>query len=355
MTNRHHPAPLRVVVAGLGQMGRSHALAYHANPAYAVVGLYNRTPVDLPAELRGYPMLESFESGLALKPDVVSINTYTDSHAELALRAIRAGAHVFVEKPLALTLASAQAVVDAAREHGRKLVIGYILRHHPAWTEFVRAARELGAPYVMRMNLNQPSTGAAWELHKRLMQSTPPMVDCGVHYVDMMCQITDARPVQVRGMGVRLSDEIPAGQVNYGHLQLLFDDGSVAWYEAGWGPMMSHTASMVKDVIGVRGAVSLVMGEDADAADIDNHTRAGQLRVRAVEAAGSANAGYADAWLPMSEGVNHQWLCDREQASLAVAIRDDIDLSRHHEDAIRSLSIVLAAERSMRERRAIDI
>jgi predicted dehydrogenase len=346
---------LRVVVAGLGQMGKSHALAYHHNPAYEIVGLFNRGRVELPPELSAYPMLDSFDAGLALNPAVVSINTYTDSHAELAIKAMRAGAHVFVEKPLALSVESAQAVIDAARDNARKLVIGYILRHHPAWLAFIRAARELGAPFVMRMNLNQPSTGAAWELHKRLMQSTPPIVDCGVHYIDIMCQITDARPVQVRGMGVRLSSEIAADQTNYGHLQLLFDDGSVGWYEAGWGPMMSHTASIVKDVIGAKGAVSLVMGDNTDAADIENHTKAGQLRLHSAASTEPDGAAGADAWMPMAEGVDHQWLCDKEQAFLAHAIHNDVDLTRHHQDAARSLHIVLAAEQSMRERRAIDL
>ncbi|TIP71723.1 MAG: gfo/Idh/MocA family oxidoreductase, partial [Mesorhizobium sp.] len=78
---------------------------------------------------------------------------------------------------------------------------------------------------------------------------TSPIVDCGVHYLDVMLQITDARPVEVRGMGLRLSDEIAPTMYNYGHLQVLFDDGSVGWYEAGWGPMISETAFFVKDVI----------------------------------------------------------------------------------------------------------
>jgi len=346
---------LRVFVVGLGQMGRSHALAYHKSPAYQIVGLHNRGPVDLPAELHDYPMLSSYEEGLALRPDVVSINTYTDSHAELAVAALRAGAHVFVEKPLALTLESASEVIDTARRVGRKLVIGYILRHHPSWAELIRAARRLGPPYVMRMNLNQPSTGAAWEIHKRLLRSTPPTVDCGVHYVDVMCQITDARPVQVRGMGVRLAADIADDQVNYGHLQVLFEDGSVGWYEAGWGPMISRTATVVKDVIGPKGAVSLVMGDDADSADIETHTKAGQLRLRALEFNAGGVAGTTESLIPIHDEVDHQILCDREQAFLARAIAGDLDLTRHHEDAIRSLAIVLAAERSMRERRAVDL
>jgi hypothetical protein len=50
---------------------------------------------------------------------------------------------------------------------------------------------------------------------------------------------------------------------NYGHLQVIFADGSVGWYEAGWGPMMSETAFFVKDVITPHGCVSIVMDEGA--------------------------------------------------------------------------------------------
>ena len=59
--------PLRTFVIGLGQMGRSHALAYHANPGFEIVGLGNRSPVALPEALRSYPRIDSFQEGLALK------------------------------------------------------------------------------------------------------------------------------------------------------------------------------------------------------------------------------------------------------------------------------------------------
>lgn len=124
--------PLRVFVAGLGQMGRSHALAYHASPGFEIVGLYNRSPVDLPTELSDYPLLGSYEEGLALAPDLVAISTYTDSHADFAVAAMEAGAHVFVEKPLAGTAEEARRVTDCAQRTGKKLVVGYILRHHPS-------------------------------------------------------------------------------------------------------------------------------------------------------------------------------------------------------------------------------
>ena len=114
------------------------------------------------------------------------------------------------------------------------------------------------------------------------MRTTSPIVDCGVHYVDVMCQITDAAPVEVRGMGLRLSDEIAATMYNYGHFQVLFADGSLGWYEAGWGPMMSDTAFFVKDVVSPNGAVSIRMPETARSDDIDTHTRTSTIRLHRV-------------------------------------------------------------------------
>jgi predicted dehydrogenase len=348
-------ATLRTVVAGLGQMGVSHALAYGRHPGFTVLGLHNRSPVALPPELATYPLHDSFEALLELRPDLVSINTYTDSHEALAIAAMEAGAHVFVEKPLAATAEGARRVIETAKRTGRKLVVGYILRHHPSWVRFIEEARRLGPPFVMRMNLNQQSSGAAWEIHKRLMESTSPVVDCGVHYLDVMCQITDGRPVQVRGMGVRLTDEIAPGQVNYGHLQVLFDDGSVGWYEAGWGPMISKTAFFVKDVISPGGSVSIVMDEAARSADVETHTKTARLRIHSTATGADGRFRHADLLVSMADEPGHQALCEREQAFVHRAITEDLDLTRHMEDAVRSLEIVLAADRSMRERRSVDL
>ena len=346
---------IRTLVIGLGQMGVSHALAYHRNPGFEIVGLVNRSTVDLPRELAGYDVLDDLEAGLALRPELVSVNTYTDSHAEFAIAAMEAGAHVFVEKPLAPTLADAERIVATARRTGRKLVIGYILRHHPSWQEFIRRARALGPPFVMRMNLNQQSSGSAWEIHKRLLASTSPVIDCGVHYLDVMLQITDAKPVQVRGMGVRLSNEIAADQVNYGHLQVVFDDGSVGWYEAGWGPMISETAFFVKDVMGPRGSVSIVMDEGAASASVDTHTKTARIRVHSAARGPDGAFLTPDVVTSMADEPGHQDLCEREQAFVLDAIQHDRDLGAHMDDALRSLAIVLAADVSMREMRAVDL
>lgn len=332
---------IRVMIAGMGNMGISHALACHESPDFRIVGLVNRSIPDLPDSLRDYPLSHDYAEALArLKPDLVVIATYSDSHADFAVAAMRAGAHVFVEKPLATNVADARRVVDCAAATGRKLVVGYILRHHPGWQRLIAEARALGGPFVFRLNLNQQSSGPSWAVHKALMRTTSPIVDCGVHYVDVMCQITDAAPVEVRGMGLRLSDEIAPDMYNYGHFQVLFADGSVGWYEAGWGPMMSDAAFFVKDVVSPNGAVSIRMPADARSDDIDTHTQTSTLRIHRV--------GREHEDLSMQSEPGHQELCDAELAFVARAIAGDLDLTRHMQDAVQSLAVCLAADESVR-------
>ncbi len=339
-------AVLKTLIVGLGNMGQSHALALHHHPGAQIIGLVNRSPRDLDPALQDYPRFDSFEAGMALAPDLVVIATYSDSHADLAIRAMRAGAHVFVEKPLATTLDDARRVVAVAQETGRKLVVGYILRHHPSWITLIAEARALGGPFVFRMNLNQQSKGAEWAVHKALMQTTSPLVDCGVHYVDVMCQITDAAPVRVQGMGLRLSDEIAADMYNYGQLQVFFADGSVGWYEAGWGPMMSETAFFVKDVVSPRGSVSIVDAGKTGSSDIDGHSKTGAILVHRPD---------GDRIIDTSDEPGHQALCDAEQAFVLRAIAQDLDLTRPLQDVVQSLRICLAADESIRMGRPVDL
>jgi predicted dehydrogenase len=204
----------------------------------------------------------------------------------------------------------------------------------------------------MRMNLNQQSHGPAWNWHRNLMESLSPLVDCGVHYVDVMCQMTGARPLRVSAIGARLSEELKPGMYNYGQLQVSFEDGSVGWYEAGWGPMMSEVAFFVKDVVGPKGSVSIVKDPNESAAggsdDIDSHTKTNCLRVHHAAIDASNEFVKPDEFISTEDEPDHQALCEREQACLLRAIQENLDLSDHMADAVNSLLIVLAADESFR-------
>ena len=344
-------------------MGASHARSYHKMPDFEIVGLVSRGPASrgaLSRELGGLPEFSDYYEALkATRPDVVSINTYPETHGAYARAAIAAGAHVFCEKPLAESVEEAQSIVDAAKAAKRKLVIGYILRVHPAWAKFVEIARTLGKPLVMRMNLNQQSRGSMWDTHRSLMNSMSPIVDCGVHYVDVMCQMTGSRPLRVSAIGARLTDEIKPDMYNYGQLQVVFEDGSVGWYEAGWGPMMSEVAFFVKDVVGPKGSVSIVKDpneQNTVASDnVDSHTKTNCLRLHHAELDASNQPVRPDEFISTEDEPDHQALCDREQAFLLNAIKNDVDLSDHMHDAVNSLRIVLAADESVKTGQVVTL
>jgi predicted dehydrogenase len=300
----------------------------------------------------GHALFADYEEALKeTRPDAVCISTYPDTHEAFAIMAFEQGCHVFMEKPIADSVEGAERVAAASKKFNRKLVIGYILRHHPSWIRFIEEARQLGKPLVMRMNLNQQSHGYMWDVHRNLMKSLSPIVDCGVHYIDVMCQMVRSKPVQVSAIGARLTEDIPAGNYNYGQLQIRFEDGSVGWYEAGWGPMMSETAFFVKDVIGPRGCASIVAKEASSAGHSDAiaaHTKTESIRVHHADIDGSNEFTKPDTWIDLTDEPDHQELCNREQAFFVEAIRTDVDLSDHVEDAVNSLRIAFACDESVR-------
>jgi len=356
--------PIRVLVVGAGHMGRSHALAYKRISGFEIAGLCTRSPESrdkLNKELGGgcAEFGDYYEALKESQPDAVSINTYTETHWPYALAALDAGCHVFIEKPLAETVEQAEQIVAKVRETGRKMVIGYILRVHPSWQRFIELTHTLGKPLVMRMNLNQQSCGDMWNTHKSLMATCTPIVDCGVHYVDVMCQMTRSRPLRVSGIGARLTDDLPAGMINYGQLQVTFEDGSVGWYEAGWGPMMSEVAYFVKDVVGPKGCVSIVgekAGEEGQSANVEAHTQTQALRIHhAALTDDQSRFARGDEVVRLDDEPDHDELCAREQQFFLAAIQNEVDLTDHLDDAIQSMRIVAAADESFRTGKTIEL
>ncbi|MBM3177736.1 MAG: Gfo/Idh/MocA family oxidoreductase [Bacteroidetes bacterium] len=346
---------IRILVVGCGNMGASHATAYHNDPNFQICGLVStgKSKEILNQKLGNqYPLFNDFKTALDQSaPHAVCISTYPDTHEAFAIAAFQAGCHVFIEKPVADSVIGAEKVVAAAKAAGKKLVVGYILRHHPSWIKFIEVAQSLGKPLVMRMNLNQQSHGYMWNVHRSLMKSLSPIVDCGVHYIDVMCQMTRSKPVQVYAIGARLTNEIPADNYNYGQLQIRFEDGSVGWYEAGWGPMISETAFFVKDVIGPKGCVSIVAkdaGGSGKSDSIESHTKTESLRVHHADLDHNNAFTRQDDWINLTDEPDHQELCNREQQYFLKAITENIDLTDHMNDAVNSLKIAFACDDSVK-------
>ncbi|MBN1835811.1 MAG: Gfo/Idh/MocA family oxidoreductase [Spirochaetales bacterium] len=353
---------LKVLVVGVGGMGASHAKGYAELPGYEIAGFVVAGNVERARKLAGklgigVPVYTDYYQAMAeTRPEVVSINTYPNTHAEFSIHAMRQGCHVFMEKPMARTVEEAEEVARVVGETGRKLVIGYILRVHPAWVKFIELAQTLGKPLIMRMNLNQQSYAHEWEVHKTFIANMPPLVDCGVHYVDVMCQMTRSKPKIVQGIAARVSEEIDPDKHNYGALQVVFDDGSVGWYEVGWGPMMSKVAFFVKDVIGPKGCVSIEKDlAGVDPSDVSKHVTVNSIILHSSETDAEGRQAKADQIIDIEDEPDHDELCKREQEVLYRAITEDIDLSDHLEDAVNSLKICFAAVESYKTGQAVHL
>lgn len=353
---------LKVLVVGCGNMGSSHAQAYNMLDGFEICGIVStrQSKEVLNRKLGGgFKLFSDFEHALAItRPDAVCISTYPDTHESFAALALENGCHVFIEKPLASTVDGAKRLAALAKKRSRKLVVGYILRHHPSWEKFIELTQQLGKPLVMRMNLNQQSHGNKWLVHRNIMKSLSPIVDCGVHYIDVMCQMTRSKPLQVSAIGARLSADVPEGNYNYGQLQIRFEDGSVGWYEAGWGPMISETAFFVKDVIGPNGSVSIVSKEASSLGNsdsVESHTKTEALLFHKATLDKNGNFMERDTWINLEDEPDHQELCNREQLYFLNAIREDIDLTDHIEDALNSLRIAFACDESIRSGQIVKL
>ena len=156
--------------------------------------------------------------------DAVAVASHVPAHAELALRVLEGGKHCFVEKPLAVSTAEAERVVDAARELDRVLMVGHLLEYHPGVDKLkeLAAAGELGAIrylYSNRLNLGRlrADENALWSL--------------GAHDVSVVLRLAGEEPYECRAVGESYMRE---GVEDVVFCYLRFPSGVVAHLHLSW-------------------------------------------------------------------------------------------------------------------------
>lgn len=160
---------VRVCLVGAGRAAKVHANSLiHHTPGGELVAIVDSSPEALKVTADSYSLDHrylSLEAALeAADFDAVAITTPTFTHAGLAIRAAQAGKHVFLEKPMALSLEECDAIIAAARANGIVLQLGFMRRFDP---EFVTAAErieagEIGRPMMIKSLTHGPGLPPAW-------------------------------------------------------------------------------------------------------------------------------------------------------------------------------------------------
>ncbi len=204
---------LRIGVLGVGHFGRFHALKLAARGCLA--GVHDTDPARaaaVAAEL-GVPALGA--EALIAASEAVVVAAPTRFHHALAMRAIAAGRHLLVEKPLAATMAEAEEIAAAAQARGLVLQVGHIERYSAA----IRALRDSGAG---RGALAYEATRVAPFRPRALDVSV--VLDLMIHDLDLVLALADAPLAEVRAVGAR----VMSGHPDFAVAQLGFANGAAA-------------------------------------------------------------------------------------------------------------------------------
>jgi 2-alkyl-3-oxoalkanoate reductase len=128
---------LKIGVVGAGVISGIHLTAASSYPGGELVGIADRDIARARAQAERFSIKHSFDNVadlLALKPDVVHVLTPPGSHESVTLEALQAGAHVYVEKPMATSVASCERMAHAAAAANRQLCVGHCWVYNPAMT-----------------------------------------------------------------------------------------------------------------------------------------------------------------------------------------------------------------------------
>lgn len=193
--------------------------------------------------------------------DIVISATYPSSHLDILKMCIKYKKHLLCEKPITNNLKDGEEFVKLVKENPDcKVLIGHILRHNETYNKVAEMIKNgaIGKPIVIRMTQNHHTMN--WERYLTLIKETSPIVDCGVHYIDVMKWITGAEITDISAIGLRIENDLPENKYNYGLITTHLSDGSIGYYEAGWTNTIS--ANNLKEFVGPKGRITITLKKD---------------------------------------------------------------------------------------------
>jgi predicted dehydrogenase len=208
------PDPLRLAIVGAGHFGRYHVLKAAAEPRVALVGVLD-PDADKAARVAaegGARALPNLQAAVA-EAEAVIVAATTRAHHALGLRVLEAGRHLFMEKPLATTLAEADELVALATARGVVLQVGHLERFSVARSAL---ARHVSRPLAMEFARLAPFRERGTDVSV--------VLDLMIHDIDLALTLAEAPVARVEAVGRKVLSE----QLDFAQARVTFANGAVA-------------------------------------------------------------------------------------------------------------------------------
>ncbi|MEU4658743.1 Gfo/Idh/MocA family oxidoreductase [Streptomyces sp. NPDC023723] len=368
--------PLRVGMVGYAFMGAAHSQGWRTagrvfdlplNPVLAVICGRDADAVRGAADRHGWAAAETDWRALVARDDVdlVDICTPGDSHAEIALAALAAGKHVLCEKPLANTVAEAEAMTraaEAAAARGQVAMVGFNYRRVPATALARRMVAEgrIGRLRHARVTYLQdwlvdPAAPLTWRLRRELAGSGA-LGDLGAHVVDLAQYLTGERLAGVSALTETFVRErpLPGGSGTGGTGEVTVDDAAVFTGRFPSGALASFEAT--RYATGRKNALRVELnGEQGSLAfdlerlnELSFHDgtepdeRAGFRRILVTE----PGHPYLDAWWPPGHGLGYEHTFVHQARDLVHAVAAGRAPEPSFADGLQVQRVLAAVEES---------
>lgn len=205
---------LKIGVLGAGHLGKIHLRLLNQSTKYNLVGFYdpiNENAEKVAAEF-GYHSFHSIEE-LIQATDVVDIVTPTLSHYECALQAIKAGKHIFLEKPISNTVEEAEHIIALAKEFNVKGQVGHVERFNPAFK-------------AVKDKINNPMFIETHRLAEFNPRGTdvPVVLDLMIHDIDAILSVVPSKVKEIHATGTAVISDSP----DIANARIEFENGCVA-------------------------------------------------------------------------------------------------------------------------------
>ncbi len=252
-----------VVLIGCGHIGEQHIQEIYDKHEATIIATID-TNIKIAASFASRFEAESY--GTDYRPyledprvEIAIIATYTDTHFSILRDCLLHGKHVICEKPIATNLDDAREFVRLVKESHCKVSVSHVLRYNRSYRKIKELidAGEIGELRMVRMNQSHRAgeEGHPWDRFIRLMQDCPPLIDCGVHYADVIQWFAGSPIVAVSGISAKTDDDAPCD--NYQVMLMELANGCRGYYEVGWSNNISSNND--KDFIGTKGHITLTM------------------------------------------------------------------------------------------------